>query len=252
MSDRAQAPFTIVAEHYDQLMRSVPYDSWVDYVEDILERVGYRPRRVLDLACGTGAVGLRMAQRGYDVVGVDISLSMLRQVAGNAGRVGVRMPVVCQDAVRLGIKPAFDLVVCLYDSLNNILFLRDLVRAFRGVRGALKPGGLFIFDVNTIRALEKGLFTQHNLDQQTLLKYDWKSHWDPATRICRIEMWFQWLGGERPVEFREVHRQRGYSAAEMRQALSEAGLEILQVYNAYTFFRPTRWTNRAYYVVRKP
>lgn len=252
MSDEDSKPFTAVAPHYDRLMQSVPYESWVDYIEDILKRLGHRPRRVLDLACGTGAIGLRMVKRGYCVVGADLSAPMLKQAAANAAQAGLRMPLVCQDAVRLGMKPAFDLVVCLYDSLNNILDLGDLTRAFRGVRGALRPGGVFIFDLNTIRALEKRLFTQHNLDQHTLLKYNWKSHWDPRTRICRVQMWFQWLGDDKPVQFREVHRQRGYSASETRQALNDAGFELLAVYNAFTFTRPTRWSNRVYYVARNP
>lgn len=62
---------------YDELMRDVPYDQWIDYVKKQKESFGISGNKYLDLACGTGEVALRMAKEGFSVTGVDLSAEML-------------------------------------------------------------------------------------------------------------------------------------------------------------------------------
>ncbi len=239
--------FELVGAYYDQLMSGVPYTDWVDYVERLLDRFDARPRAVLDLACGTGKVGAEMARRGFTAFGVDLSEGMVR-VAHHEGR--LRSAV--QDARALGLKPeTFDLVVSLYDSLNYILEPAGLLECFRGVHDCLAGQGLFIFDLNTIRALALDLFTQNNLRSGGPLLYSWKSNWDATTRISSIHMWFRWCGPGQEREFVEVHRQRGYADDEIRQLLQDADLKLHAVYDAYTFDPLTDRSTRAFYVAHK-
>jgi len=240
--------FTQVAPIYDQLMSNVPYQQWVDYVEALLLARDARPAVALDLACGTGQVGAELRRRGYRVVGVDLSAGMVR----TAHRLG-RLPAAVQDAAQLGLRAgAFDLVVCLYDSLNYILEPERLGAAFAGVRHCLRPGGYFIFDLNTIRALRIGLFNQSNLRGREELQYEWRAAWDADHRICTVRMWFRHQERTSAVEFEEVHCQRGYTEEEVVHLLREAGLRVDAVYNAYTFRRVNRWSTRAFYVTQKP
>ena len=240
--------FDGVAEYYDHLMRQVPYRDWVGYVEDILRRWKVRPRRVLDLACGTGKVGSEMLRRGYEVIGADLSEPMVRQCL----RQQPPLPAVVSDAARLALAPAcFDLIVCLYDSLNYLLdpqhFRAAMVEAYR----ILRPGGLLVFDLNTIRALSTSMFTQASLSGPDPLHYDWRAHWDARTRICRVEMWFGYHAAQGVQEFRETHYQRGYSFREVVTALEGAGFRKHKTYDAYHFTPLTPWSDRAYYVARK-
>ena len=189
-----------------------------------------------------------MRRRGHHVVGVDLSAEMVR----TAHRLG-RLPAAVQDAAHLGLRAnAFDLVVCLYDSLNYILEPDRLGQAFGGVHHCLRPGGYFIFDLNTIRALRTGLFNQSNLRARQPLQYDWHATWDAERRLCTVRMWFRHDDGSAAVEFEEVHRQRGYAEGEVLALLEEAGLHVDAVYNAYTFRRVNRWSTRAFYVAQKP
>ena len=101
-----------------------------------------------------------MARRGYQVVGVDLSEPMTRCCCEQ----DPPLPAAVMDARRLGLAPGrLDLVVSLYDSLNYIVEPGGLQACFEGVNSALRPGGLFIFDLNTERALRIGLFTQNNV-----------------------------------------------------------------------------------------
>ena len=78
--------YSALAAHYDALTDDVQYDAWADYAEHIFARLGVSPKLVLDLACGTGSLSLRMAQRGYEMIGVDLSPDMLAAASQSAGR----------------------------------------------------------------------------------------------------------------------------------------------------------------------
>lgn len=248
--------FEQVAACYDALMARVPYARWVDYVERLVEtrraRVGGTPHaqlgQVLDLACGTGKVGSELRRRGYSVVGVDLSEPMARQCAGQQPP----LPVAVMDATRLGLRPqSLDLVVCLYDSLNYVLEPEGLRECFRRVWAALVPGGLFIFDLNTTRALREGLFTQRDLSPFSPVQYRWEAHWDAARKICRVEMWFRWRVAGQPVEFTETHYERAYEEPEVRAWLQEAGFSYVRSYDAYTLYPVGPMAERMFFVAER-
>lgn len=244
----ASDAFAEIGPYYDALMSTVPYGSWVDYVEALLLRFDHKPQTVLDLACGTGKVGAELARRGYPrVFGVDLSEGMVR-----VARRTNRLRAAVQDARALGLRAdALDLVVSLYDSLNYLVEPAGLLACFRGVFAGLKPGGLFIFDLNTIRALALDLFTQDNLRSSAPLVYSWRSEWDAEARLCTVRMWFQWRKDGEQQEFAEVHRQRGYADEEVRSMLRDAGLRVLAVYDAYCFDALHDRSTRAFYVARR-
>jgi SAM-dependent methyltransferase len=240
--------FRDVAPFYDHLMGRIPYRRWVDYVEDLLTRHGVRPRRVLDLACGTGRVGSEMLRRSYRACGVDLSEPMVRGCAARRPP----LPAAVMDAANLGLRAeSLDLVVCLYDSLNYVLEPEGLQRCFDRVQTALQSGGAFVFDLNAPRALQIGLFTQSNLESDDLLHYSWEAHWDEAAGLCRVEMLFRWRGDGAPVEFRETHVQRAYDEASVRTMLRRAGFATVDAYDAYTVRPTSRWTDRIYFVALK-
>src|SRR5690242_33383 len=77
MSQPSPEQFTAVAEVYDNLMSVVPYRFWLRYVEELWQEFRHHPRRVLDLACGTGSVLEELLKRGYAAEGADASAPML-------------------------------------------------------------------------------------------------------------------------------------------------------------------------------
>ncbi len=244
--------FAEIAPYYDRLMSSVPYKSWVDYVEALLKRHNRQPRRVLDLACGTGRVGSELIRRGYQAFGVDLSEPMVRYCRTQTPP----LPAITMDACQLALVPqSLDLIVSLYDSLNYILDPEGLEGCFAGARRSLTDEGIFIFDLNTELALRTGLFTQDNLRSNNPLKYSWRSYWYPDwypdRGICRIDMEFRWEGPGGPQEFEEVHYERAYSQSEIKQMLAGAGFSDITAYNGYTFKPPTARSDRVFYVAEK-
>lgn len=250
-----EAPqFTAVAPHYDALMRGVPYRDWVRYLDRLLDTRRAAPRRVLDLACGTGNVTEILARLGYDMVGADLSEPMIAEARCKAAKHGLDIAYYVQDAAELALPdPPFDLCVSLFDSLNYILDPDALARAMERVFAHLAPGGLFVFDINSVFALENGFFDQENLFAEDRLRYVWRSAYDPATRLCRVAMRF-FLRDADGVdrEFRETHIQFAYQEDELRAMLSQAGFTAIETYQAYTL-RPVRpTTDRIFFVAQRP
>src|SRR5258708_603580 len=254
MSIPESPSFTAVAPHYDRLMRDVPYRMWVRYLKQLLEMHEFEPRRVLDLACGTGTVSELLTRLGHEVVGVDLSHGMIEEARRKAARCELPLEYHVQDAAEMDLAgPLFDLCVSFFDSVNYITDPRALQSAFQRVSAHLVPGGLFIFDINSAFALENGFFDQENTSTDDILRYVWRSEYEAETRLCRVRMRF-FLRNKRGVdqEFREVHIQFAYTEEELRTMLELAGFGQITTYHAYTLdpFRPT--TDRIFFVARKP
>jgi len=248
------AAFGLVAPYYEALMAGVPYRFWVEYLERLWALHGRRPHSILDLACGTGTVSRLLAPRGYSMTGVDLSAGMLDVARRRAEEAGLPIVFHRQDAAELDLGAArFDTVVCLFDSLNYILEPERLRSAFARVFAHLRPGGTFIFDVNTEYALAEGMFNQSCMRLSEPLRYRWRSRYDAETRLCTVRMDFSYDPGTGVREsFLEVHRQRAYGKDELAQWLREASFGSVTIYDAYTTDPPKKRSDRLFYFAVKP
>lgn len=245
--------FIEVAAVYDRLMHSVPYADWVAYLKRLLETRNARPRRILDLACGTGNVTELLAEEGYVMTGVDIASHMIAEARRKAGEKGLSITYHVQDAGLLDLPgERFDLCISLFDSLNYVTEPAHLQSAFERVALHLTRNGLFIFDLNSELALRENFFDQSSMNPEEPLRYDWRSTYFPETRLCRVHMDFWYHGEDGTVhEFEEEHWQFAYRTDEIVAMLASAGFEEITCYQAYTLRPVNRATDRIYYVARK-
>lgn len=148
---------------YHQLAHLYDWPGSLDFSEKILTRdlAVFKalnlqpPARILDLACGTGTLSLALAQQGYEVIGVDISAEMLKQAqAKQQQREAEGKPLnlrwIEDDMRYFLLDEPVDAIVCHYDSLNHLSNETELRGAFVQAAQALKSGGLFVFDLNTL------------------------------------------------------------------------------------------------------
>lgn len=215
---------------------------WVGYLQEVWRRCGITPERVLEVCCGTGKLCRLLAREGYEMVGVDRSREMIREARRLAKAERLEIAYHVQDVVRLRLGARFDAAFCFFDSLNNIIRMSDFTDALRRVRVHLQPGAPFLFDLNTAYAFAMGMFDQEEMSSSAPIRYRWCSHWEPNTRLCRVEMDF-WVKGE---NFREVHLQRAYTIEEVEGAMREAGYQKVELFNAYTFAPPHERSDRVH------
>jgi SAM-dependent methyltransferase len=147
-SDAARA-YGVLAPAYDLLTADYAYGPWLAAIERLARRHGLAGRRLLDVGCGTGKSFLPMLERGFDVTACDISPEMVAEARRKvAGRVALHVA----DMRRLPVLGRFDLITCLDDAMNHLLGPEELADAFECLRANLAPGGLLVFDVNTLAA----------------------------------------------------------------------------------------------------
>ncbi len=250
-------PYRHFAYIYDHVMDTVPYDDWVAFVVAQLAQ-GNRPHRVLDACCGTGNVSLRLAQAGFQVVGVDRSLSML-QMAEEKGRRLVESGEVppdafawgCQDVRELRLEQPVDAAVCLYDSLNYLLTPEDLQQAMAAIAAVIRPGGLLVFDVYQRWDADREV-PPKQIIQGAGWSLIWENHFDRRTRHWRINLKGVVREGGRRHRFTEEHVERAYSLAQVKKALTAAGLGGVKTFDGFADTPADRYTERVVYVAAKP
>jgi SAM-dependent methyltransferase len=121
-----------------------------DYVIELIRTAKPDAKSVLELGCGTGSI-LKRLQGHYEVSGLDSSATMLSL----ARKKVPRAKLFLQDMVGFSIAGQFDVIFCVFDSINHIQRLSDWKRVFSAVHRHLAQGGCFIFDINTQRKLER-------------------------------------------------------------------------------------------------
>lgn len=240
--------FELIAEVYDLLMRGVPYQTWVSYYLLLLATVGFKPKRLLDVACGTGTMALMLTEEGFEMAGFDLSPAMIEVARRKAYKKHKAIRYWVADACEVDLGETFDAAYSFFDSLNNILRPADLELALARVFRHLRPGGCWIFDLNTAYAFEKQMFDQRNLNPQAKLRYDWVGTWDAVAREITVDMKF-WKGDQ---AFRETHRQRAYEPDEVIAMLERVGFADIRAFHSYTLTPPRATSDRIHYVCTRP
>lgn len=218
------------AEIYDAIGQGVFAEG---LARSILAQAAMPPANVLDLACGTGAAALTFAAAGSAVVGVDRAPHMLSIARAKARDQKLVATFIEADLRSLGeitaaeLAPAsFDLITCLYDSLNYLLEDDDLAKVFTTSAALLRPSGQLIFDLNT-QAEYLSWETDYQVvyDDDSYLVYNQLSYDQRRQRASGRIVWFvreidRWWRGE------ELHIERVWGDAEVQTALSAAGLRL--------------------------
>lgn len=246
---------------YNEFARFYARGDWPRYSAQmarilpiVLERFGLWPRKVLDLACGEGTFAIAMAKRGLQVTGVDLSPEMLSIARERAAKDGLEVKFLQQDMRLLSLRGRFDLVTCWFDSLNYLLRIDDLAQALAGVSRVLDKNSIFIFDVNTIRALAVEWIREPcyvHLDSQDLFLAS-VPQYDPATRIASLHITGFARENERWLRVDEVHKERGYTLKEIRRCLKRAGLRELACWASLDKMeKPGRSAVRVWFVASK-
>jgi SAM-dependent methyltransferase len=223
--------YTKYACMYDELGQQQFAIYLLALVESVVQRHHLQVRTVVDVPCGTGAASIALARKGYRVVGVDGSEEMLRIAMEKARGAGVEVDFRRQDMTQLRLDIGADLVLNLYDSVNYLLSVDEMEDAFGRVAATLNPGGLFIFDVNTVHCLETewGNQVAEEVGRASSLIHLYS--YDPDSRVGTLEIVGLRLGPDGIERFREVHQERGYTYAEVSGTLERAGLEVLEAYS---------------------
>ena len=241
-----------LAACYDELTYDIRYEKTLTFFERLCAREHVQPHLVLDLACGTGSLSMLLAEHGYRVIGADLSEEMLAEAEQKARDLHAltRLFFAAQPMQRLRLAEPADAVICALDSLNYLMRPDDCRKTFRRVYDALKPGGLFVFDINTPAKL-RGLDGQVFLDETEDTYCVWRTEYRRGLCTYYMDLFTLAEDGSWDRSF-ELHRQRGYSVEQLTRWLEEAGFADVRTWGDGKLRRPVPGEDRVYFTcIRK-
>jgi SAM-dependent methyltransferase len=222
---------------------------------DYLSELGLQPSDLLDVACGEGSLAVGMAALGYRVTGIDQSQQMIDLAQERVTKAGIAADFFVEDMRSLQFHQEFDIVTCFFDSLNYLLTVKDLHDAFRGAYRALKPGGFYIFDMNTIYGLAVDWMREETSIQNETDDFIeiHRQSFDYENLIATMDVTIFTQRGALWERNDETHRERGYPIADIQFLLTEVGFSIVGMYGNLKKRTEVQTTSpRVWFTVRKP
>ena len=240
------------ARVYDIFMDNVEYEKWAEYLIGSLKEYGIEDGIVLELGCGTGVMTELLAESGYDMIGVDNSEEMLGEAMEKRAESGHEILYLEQDMREFELYGTVRAIVSVCDCMNYILEPEDLTEVFRLVNNYLDPGGVFIFDMNTEYKYREIMGDSTIAEDRDDSSFIWDNQYEEEEKINIYDLSiFVREEGDLFRKYHETHYQRAYSLEEVKRAISEAGMEFVAVYDAFTKNLPRKDSERVYVIARE-
>jgi len=217
-------PYSKLSEVYDVGWGDFAESSQT-FIERTLSGYGIESGRILELACGTGILAIRLARSGHVVLGVDRSPEMV-SIASTKGLYVNGVEFAVADMRNLDFEPGFDVALCMFDSLNYLMTLEDVSETLKSVSSVLRCNGMFIFDFNRplIYSAHNGETLKRHVEDGILLQ---ELHYEVAQRIARTVFRF-------PDGDVETHNQRAYELEEIEPLLKATKLSLQDCYSDFS------------------
>ena len=169
------------------------YKKWLPKNEDA---------KILELCCGTGRLTIPIAKDGYNICGVDYTLSMLEQAKVKASEVGLGINFIEADIRTLNLQEKFDLIFMPFNSIHHLYKNEDLFKTLKRVKNHLKAEGFFLLDcfnpnLQYIVESEKvqAVIAEYTTDDGRDVLIKQTMRYESTTQINRIE-WHYFINGE--------------------------------------------------------
>ena len=237
-----------LAFSYDALTQDVGYEKRADFIEKLFARAKIDVHTVLDLACGTGTMTKLFTERGYELIGVDISEEMLMEAREKTQNIqGVPPLFLHQSMAELDLYGTVDACICCLDSVNYLTNPRDVRRTFERLRLFIAPGGVLVFDVHAPSKMET-LDGQVFLDERDDLYCVWRTEYRKRARTLDYYVdIFRALGDDTWERSFEEHHQRAYTVSELTAWLENAGFTAIRTHGDGKLRRPNEGEGRIYF-----
>lgn len=228
------ALYSQMAEYYDRIYWWKDYGREVKFLTDVLQHYGVHGKRILEVACGTGAHTKVLTARGYSVVGVDLSEDVLR-VARRKVKHGATFIRGDMRQLDKFVQGEFDALICLFSAISYNTNLDDLRKTVNGFAAHLKRDGVVMFDTHfTKEGFRDGYRGEDIFDDGRVIG----ARLSTSKRSGDVgELWFTYLvkDGKKVIVVRnDVHHLGLYDKEDIIQVMKESGFVRIRVYQDWT------------------
>ncbi len=241
------------ASVYDVFTGEVNYEDRAEYILSLLKDNGIAEGSILDVACGTGSLSEQFLKKGFEVVANDISCEMLNIAREKLSVYGDKVLLLCQDMCELDLFGTVDAAVCSLDSVNHLIYEEDVEDAFYSIGMFIRPGGLFVFDVNSVYkhkyVLSDKTFVYEDSEDTFLC---WQNSECDEENV--VEMYIDIFSkNENGTYSRQTDfiTERAYSVDFLKKTLENNGFKVLGIYGDMTTLPPEENEERLYFLAVK-
>ena len=240
------------ADVYDKFTQNSDVKGRAEYLRSLLNKFGVDKGIVLDLACGTGLLSAQFIDCGYDVISVDSSFDMLVEARKNLACFGEKVLILEQDMRELDLFGTINACICSLDSINHLTEPDDVQTVFNKVSLFTEPGGVFVFDVNTVykhrEILGDNVFVYEDENDYLV----WQNSYDESDNSVFITLDIFSLdeSGKYDRSFDEI-TERAYETDKLVFMLKKAGFSRVYVYGDMTEEKPAENEERIYFAAIK-
>ena len=250
---------------YDEFMDETPYEDWCERTDALIRKYGVsKPQRnaedvldseknlVVDLGCGTGTLTELLYEKGYDMIGVDNSESMLGIAMEKRTMSGSEILYLLQDMRELELYSTVGTVISVCDSVNYILEEEELQQVFSLVNNYLYPEGIFIFDFNTEYKYREVIGDTTIAENREDCSFIWENYYDEEACINQYDVTV-FVQEEEGLfrRFSETHYQKGYTVEHIVTLVERAGMKLVELRDADTEAEVTAESERVLVVARE-
>ncbi len=235
---------SIISEWYDRVNKD-EYAPYADFLQEVCARYSkIKVSQVLDLGCGTGGITRIMADRGFDMIGLDISPDML-----SLAPMHEKILYICRDMCDFELYGSVQLAYSSYDCVNYLQSCYDLDAMLANTALYLEKGGLLVFDVNT-------MYRADNVYDGRAYCYedgDDMLVWRAAKKNSSVYFYLTSFtcDGGKYIRRDEVLTERIWSHRTISRCLAQNGFRIIGVYGGKDLAPLTDESEKAYYIAER-
>ncbi len=241
--------FRDYAKIYDIIYSKKDYRKECLYLDRIFHRyAGILVKDILDVACGTGNHAINLAGIGYRIFCQDISRRMLKEANRKCSQLKNVKMLGCFPMQKFSHPQKFDACVAMFSSVDYLLKISQLKKAFKNIFSCLKAGGVFIFDfwnadcvVKNLLPYKQGVFIS---GKKKVIRVS-QAKLDKANKIANIDyacLYFD--NGQIKAIIKEKHHMKYHNINSMLKLVESCGFKLAGVFPFMKIghkVRPSDW-----------
>ena len=226
---KADMSFKDYAEYYDLIYKDKDYEKEVDFIEDIFGES--KPKKILEVGCGTGNYTKILVDRGYEVTAVDLSEDMLKIASEKCD---CKYKFIKGDISDITLNEKFDTCIAMFAVMGYLTENAEIIKALNNIYKHLKPNGIFVFDVwnglAVMRLLPEQRLKEVENDEIRIIRFA-TPNLRAFEHICEVnyKLIIQNKMDNKLKKINEEHVMRFYFPQELKYYLENAGFEVLKI-----------------------
>ena len=245
---QTRSPYSELARFYDRMMDHVDYASWAAYISSLFHHFGKDVHSLFEIACGTGSLAVELHRIGYELTCMDVSPDMLKAAAQKFKEKGMPPRLLAGSMSAIPVNAVYDAAICIYDSINYLVNPADFSKAVREAASITRRGGLFIFDVCTVKNSELFFDDREVTEFFEDVEYDRKCRYDPYKRIQKN---FFIIRDHGKKQITESHNQKIYYLEEVAEMIQGSDFCEIGRFEDLSFDPGTEDSERVHFVLER-